>query len=422
MGFIWTKSIVWLVLGVFMLGLPQAMNGQFFKKLKKQAEEHIIAKTDKTVDDFFDGGQKSEGNNNANSSSETQVEAPGQQDVGLQKSKPLSPINNKTDFLVYKSPDPAFHDIYIQKYEGLPRFGSCDFYSMPSNPKRPEMTPEANEKRKKMQLGYAAFMQLVRIHTLKDHFEVMDRTALTPISKPLVEEEVKSNQAQKILLDFAFLMGTDALKKEYFMNDWTGTGNSAIVPKWGGQKSDDFTENEKYVAFVEKYLDKILQWSRTFFNDGSEDFQFVVPLEFKGQYDFDKNGFWVQLPTKRRFSYGMDYGSTGNNYFFEFHPKTAYGQQILNKTQQVEHINAEVLFKIDPSTAEGVINDKTKNPQMVIKVQVVFEGFQPENPTIYVPKYTYRLLDPIMELYSDAGLTSKIGEINLENLIYKGSN
>ncbi|MDE3742086.1 hypothetical protein [Maribacter polysaccharolyticus] len=417
MGFIWTKSMVWAITGVLLLGFSQPIRGQFFKKLKQQAEEKLLDKASDEVDDIFKG--------NKNPEMEGDVEETGTIIGNEVKSGQHTSVQetiatyNEADYLVYKSPDPAFHDIYIQKYEGLPRFGSCDFYSMPSNPKRPEMTPEANEKRKKMQLGYAAFMQLVRIHTLKDHFEVMDRTALTPISKPLVEEEVKSNQAQKILLDFAFLMGTDALKKEYFMNDWTGTGNSAIVPKWGGQNSDDFTENEKYVAFVEKYLDKILQWSRTFFNKGSEDFQFVVPLEFKGQYDFDNNGFWVQLPTKRRFSYGMDYGSTGNNYFFEFHPKTAYGQQILNKTQQVEHINAEVLFKIDPSTAEGLINDKTKNPQMVIKVQVVFEGFQPGNPTIYAPKYTYRLLDPIMELYSDVRLTSKIGEIDLNNLVYK---
>ena len=118
----------------------------------------------------------------------------------------------------------------------------------------------------------------------------------------------------------------------------------------------------------------------------------------------------------------MDFGSTRDNYFFEFLPKTPYGQQILNKTQQVEHINAEVLFKIDPAAAEALINDKTKNPQMVVKVRVVYEGFRPENPTIYAPKYTYHLLDPMMELYSDAGLTSKIGEINLENLIYKESN
>ncbi|MEO9892727.1 hypothetical protein [Aurantibacter sp.] len=415
-----SRTIIVVMGMLFLIMAPQA-NAQFFKKLKQQAEEKLIDKTDKEVDDILSGNTGTTKNEEESKklgtviSDENKVVPP----TAVQQS--TSTIN-ESDYLVYKSPDPAFHDIYVQKFKGILRFGSCDFYTMPNNPKMPVSTPEVNEKRVKIKKGYNAFLLLARMQTLKDHFKVMDRTALTPLSKPLVEEEVKSNMAQGYLMNFAFLMGTDALKKEYFMNDRDGTGNGPIVSKWGGEYADDFTENEKYVAFVAKYLDKILKWTQTFFEDATEDFQFVVPLEFKGPYDFDKNGFWVQLPTKRRSSYSMDFGSTRDNYFFEFLPKTSYGQQILNKTQQVEHINAEVLFKIDPAAAEGLINDKTKNPQMVVKVRVVYEGFQPENPMIYAPKYTYHLLNPIMELYSDAGLTSKIGEINLENLTYKGGN
>ncbi|MBQ4915459.1 hypothetical protein J8L85_13475 [Maribacter sp. MMG018] len=415
-----SSRTIMVVMGMLFFIMAPRVNAQFFKKLKQQAEEKLTEKANKEVDDIFTENKG------------TTKKEEGAKELGTVKTdenKVVPPTTvpqstttfNESDYLVYKSPDPAFHDVYVQKFKGLPRFGSCNFYTMPNNPKIPVSTPEVNEKRVKMKMGYNAFLLLARMHTLKNHFKVMDRTALTPISKPLVEDEVKSNMAQGYLMNFAFLMGTDALKKEYFMNDRNGDGNAPIVSKWGGQYADDFTENEKYVAFVEKYLDKILQWTQTFFEDATEDFQFVVPLEFKGSYDFDKNGFWVQLPTKRRSSYSMDFGSTRDNYFFEFLPKTPYGQQIFNKTQQVEHINAEVLFKMDPAAAEALINDKTKNPQMVVKVKVVYEGFRPENPTIYAPKYTYHLLDPIMELYSDAGLTKKIGEINLQNLTYKGT-
>ncbi|RDY60207.1 hypothetical protein DX873_12845 [Flagellimonas nanhaiensis] len=392
----------------------QNVNAQFFKKLKQQAQEKVLKKTDEILSANEDAGKNPQNEPSAENNKGSQPEA-------SKKNNTKKQTNSYTDtaILVYKSPDPAFKDIAVQKFKDLPRFGSCDFYMMPDNPKRPELTPEAGEKRRKMELGYSGFLKLARIHTLKDHFKVMDRTALTPQNRNLVEEEVKSRLAQKTLLEFAFMIGTEELKKEYFLNDWSGTGKSPFVQKWGGHQSDDFTEHEKYVSFVEKYLDKILKWSEDFFSNGTESFYLVQTFKFQGQYDFDKNGFWITLPTNRRNTYGMDYSSTNNNYFFEFSPKTPYGQQVLNKTNQAKYVNGLVLFKVSPEKAEALLNNKTKNLQMVSKVQTVFQGFEEANPTLYSPKYTYHFLDSEIELYEDLQLTKRIGEINLERLTYK---
>lgn len=409
-----SKVFVWLIMGVAMMAIPQPVNGQFFKKLKKQAEEKIIKKADKKVDDILNGNKDRGQGPSTQTGGATQTEKKttdqntGQQNANISL--------DDSEYLVYKSPIPAFKDIVVQKFKELPRFGAIDAYMMRDNPKKVDLSKEAAEKRNLTGLGYTGFAHLVRINMLKEHFKVMDRDALTQQTKgKIIEKEAKSSLAQKVLKEFAFDMGTDALKKEYFMNDWSGTGKSALVREWGGHQADDFTENERYVNFVEKYLDVILKWAKDFFADGSEDFQLVYAIKFQGQYDFDKGGFWVRLPIKR-----PPLGTiSAVEYFNEFAPQTPYGHAFFNKTEQVDYINGDVLFKITPDKAEALINDKSVLLQLTMKVRSVFKDFDTGNPFVYGANYTYHFLDPILELYSDAQLTRKVGEINMGNLVYK---
>lgn len=401
------------ILCMLFMGLPQQTHGQFLKKLKKQAEEKVLKKADQKVGDILDGKQNQEEGPNTQKESPTQPGPSKNEQKTAPKTTPAS--INSSEFLTYASPNPAFKDIAVQQFKGLPRFGALDSYMMRDNPKKVDLSKEAGEKRSLIATGYAGFAHLARIHILKDHFKVMDRTALTQRTKgAIIEEEAKSSLAQKVLLEFAFDMGTDALKKEYFMNDWSGTGKSALVRKWGGHQSDDFTENERYVSFVEKYLDIILKWSENFFADGTEDLQWVHAIKFQGSYDFGKGGFWLRLPIKK-----MPHGISSVEYFMEFFPKTPYGQKYYNKTEQVDYINGDVLFKMSPEKAEALINDKTVLLQLTSKIRTVFKGFDTANPFIYSANYTYHLLDPVLEIYADAALTKKIGEINMEQLVYK---
>jgi len=412
-----SKQILWVITAALTLGLPQTTTGQFFKNLKKQAEEKVIKKADSKVDDILNGNNSKVQGPDIQTGSTIQTE---EKNIDQNTSQQTPNISfDDSEYLVFKSPNPSFKDIVIQKFKGLPRFGAIDFYMMRVNPKKVDLSKEAAEKRNLTSLGYAGFAHLVRIHMLKEHFKVMDRTALTEQTKgKIIEKEAKSSLAQKVLKEFAFDMGTDALKKEYFMNDWSGTGKSAVVREWGGHGADDFTENERYVSFVEKYLDIILEWSESFFSNGTEDFQLVHAIKFQGQYDFDKGGFWVRLPIKRP-PQGI---ISSVEYFNEFAPKTHYGHEFFNKTEQVDYINGDVLFKMSPDKAEALINDKSVMLQLTMKVRSVFKDFDTGSPFAYGAYYTYHFLDPILELYSDAQLTRKIGEINMESLVVKESN
>ncbi|UJH68554.1 hypothetical protein [Allomuricauda sp. SCSIO 65647] len=378
-----TKMPITIIVTFLFFSLPKTISGQFFSENAALAEN---------IPDGINEGWRQE------------------------RSKSSTDWDN-AEFLTYKSPSALFADINVQQYKGLPRFGSCDFYLKTGN--RPDLTPESQAKRKLMEAGYSGFMQLTQINLLNDLFKSMDKTALTPRPQTLNEEEFKSHKAQQMLLNFVFANGTETLKQQYFCNPENSSGNCRIVNKWGGFRADDFRENEKYVDFVDKHLDQILAWSTSFFSDGTQTLYLVQQFKDVGTYDFDNNGFWISLPHKMQYSYGLDYNSTRENYFFDFQPKTEYGQQMLNKTNQVQYIKGKVLFKIASDRAEKLVTDRYRNLQMVSKVKVVFEGIDEANKFLFFPTFSYHFEDPIIEVFEDVQLTQNIGSLDMRQLIYK---
>jgi len=411
------------ILGIFFLVVSTNAQAQFLKKLKKQTEEKILKRADEKANELLLKKKSSDQHN--------EVEKPlSIKGEPLPKEKNQKPeVLKKTtlaklddsDVLVYKSPNKAFENVVIQKHNGLPRFGSCNFYVVPNEitARQPEVARAMNEKREKMKTGYPAFLKLAKINLLKDLFKSMDKTALMLENRDLVEEELKSRKAQKLLREFAFLMGTSDTKLEYFCDNPSDSGRCAFASKWGGQRADDFTENEKYVDFISKYFDDILTWSQDFFKDGRQTVYLVHQLTKLSTYDFDHNGFWVSLPHKMRNNFYLDYNGTSEGYFHEFTPESDFGQQMLNKTNQVRYINGKALFKISPEKAEILINNKEKKIQLVSKVTIVFKGLSESNRQLFVPTFKYHFVEPTVEIYEDVQLSKKIGSLDMRQLSYK---
>ncbi|MEM9076366.1 MAG: hypothetical protein AAGC43_04965 [Bacteroidota bacterium] len=404
------KTYIAIFTTFFLVGVSQNTSAQFLKKLAKKTETKLLQKTEEVTESILD-------NKKTNTSKENPKSEPIQKDTKSQSKEPAADLVQDSGILTYDSPNPLFKGISVQQHKGVPRFGSCDFYF--SSPNRLDLTPEGRAKRKLMEKGYLRFKQMVEINLLKDLFNSIDKTALTPESRTMDEEVFKSRKAQQLLKNFAFYSGTEAFMKDYFCNEQYNSGNCQIVNEWGGMRADDFTENEKYVDFVEKYMNQILNWSTSFFPEETQTFYFVQQLKDLGTYDFDNNGFWISLPHKVRNGKGFDYTSTGSGYFYTFLPKTAYGQQVLNKTSQVEYYSGKVLFKIDAGIAERIVNNRYRDLQIVAKVRVVSEGVSEANPFSFNLTYSYHFEDPIVEIFEDAQLTQKLGSLDMRQLIYK---
>lgn len=412
------RKTILLFLTIILTATPLMLQGQFLKKLKEKAEKSLIQDTENTIDDIFKKKQEDKSNK------KEQPKGSDKEDVQTTEQPSSSNAENTTidnsDLMVFKSPIGAFKDFVIQKFNGLPRFGSCDFYELSAEVRayQPDFTKAMNQKRESVKHGYIAFLRMAKIHLLKDLFTSIDKTALTPPSRANIEHEVKSRKAQQLLYDFAFAMGTDETKLAYFCKDPQNNGRCQFAG-WGGLNADDFTENEKYVDFTEKYLETVLAWSAEFFADGTQTVYMVKKNTNLGTYDFDYGGFWVKLPHTLSTSFGMDYNSTSDGYFHEFIPNTDYGQELLNKTNQEAYFQGKVLLKMDAERAESLINNKEKNIQLVSKVKVIFKGLDPYNPTMFYPQFKYHFADPLVEIYSDEQLTKKIGHLDFRNLTYK---
>ncbi|PRX53942.1 hypothetical protein [Flagellimonas meridianipacifica] len=403
------RNYIIFVLGICFLATTENSHAQFLKKLKKKTEAELLQKTEEVAGKVLGDDKKNEQKENTKSEPKDSTQS---------SSKGEGPITvQDPGILTYDSPNPLFRDISVQHYKGIPRFGSCDFYF--KSPNRPDGSPEGKAKRKLMEAGYTGFMQLVQINLLNDLFKSIDKEALTPRPKTLNEEEIKSHKAQQMLANFVFAVGSESLQQQYFCNPEENSGNCRVVNTWGGFRADDFTENEKYVDFVDKHLDPILEWSKSFFSDGTQTVYLVWQLKDLGTYDFERNGFWISLPHKIRNGRGFDYNSTRESYFFTFLPKTDYGQQVLSKTNQVEYIKGKVLFKIEPDKAEKLINDRYKDLQIVSKVKIVFEGLEEANRFSFTPTYSYHFQDPIVEIFEDIQLTQKLGSLDMRQLVYK---
>lgn len=419
------RNFVLFLASLFFLFATESTHAQFLKKLKKQTEEKVLKKADEKADALLSKKEVANQKNEVDKPSQNKGTTISKGKNQEQKPQPntAQTISDDSDIMVYKSPNKAFKDIVIQQFNGIPRFGSCDFYIVPPEvtARQPEVAKAMNEKRETMKTGYQAFLKMAKINLLKDIFKSMDKTALTLENRNIVEEELKSRKAQELLRDFAFWMGTHETKLEYFCDNPSSSGRCAFASKWGGQRADDFTENEKYIDFVDKYLNDILSWSKDFFKDNSQTVYLVHQLRKLDTYDFERNGFWITLPHKIRNGFHLDYNNTSEAYFHEFAPKSDYGQQILNKTNQVEYVNGKVLFKISPEKAEVLLNNQDKKIQLVSKVNVVFKGLSEANRQLYIPTFEYHFVDPTVEIYEDVQLTKKIGELNLKNLIYKGN-
>ena len=398
------KIIKVVIAGILILGFNQNANSQILKKLKEKMVQTAAEKANSLA--------KSKENTKVVKS---EKETPKNETIKVPEKEAIVDYN---DAIVFKSPDESFKDISLQSYKGLPRFGTCNFY-MKTNT-RPLMTPEANAKRDRYKNSYPAFENLLVLNFAREYFEVMDKEYLIPKLDPnFTEEQAMSLTAQKLLKTLAFLISSESVKQRYFCAENVPSRSCYAGREWGGYNSDEFTKNEKYAAYVKNHFEALKSWSEQFFKDGTETFYMVTTPKFNGNdYDFDQNGYWLQIPPRHR-NFGLDYSQMHDQFFFEFSPITVYGNKLMNNVNDPRFAKAMALFKISPEKAEALVNKKPDKLYMVSKLKVVFKGKSNSNSHSFQPGFIYHFDSPIIEIFEDAALEEKIGEISLENLIFK---
>lgn len=323
-----------------------------------------------------------------------------------------------TDVLTIKSPSNKFKSIHLQTHKGLPRFGVHNQYRFINKYKNLDLNRPKNTLVKE---GFINYANMVKMKYMASYFDDIDKTYLTELSHENRDnkKDIHSFTAQNHLLRAMRTLVSEEIKRTYFC-DIEENPKCRFTGMWGGTR-DEFVAQEKYAAFVAANLEELRKWSTDFFKDNNEMGYFVTRHKF-GQYDFDKGGFWVQLPPHSKKYFG--FGIIDEAFFYEFFPEEPFENAYLNS---IKNTFPKILLPIPADKAEDFLNNRgidfnNRRPSefiySAIKVRIVYKALNTANITIPSPTFTYQFEDPIIEFYQDIELTKKIGELSLKNPVY----
>ena len=143
------------------------------------------------------------------------------------------------------------------------------------------------------------------------------------------------------------------------------------------------------------------KWAKTLYSNNVLGGYYVTRTNL-GTYDFKNGGYW--LNTHQFYNQG---------FLLKW-----YGLQPANSSERkLMHPNgSSILFKMSPEEAE-TFSEKNQQIFLVFDVTGYLNGL--ENYRADQLKTTFSLNSPVIEIYSDDGLTKKVGEININTMVTK---
>ncbi len=332
---------------------------------------------------------------------------------------------NMEDIFTIKSPSPKFKSIHLQAHLGLPRFGAQNMYHKKN--RFGGIAGIDRPKNKLLKVGYQNYFNLLGMKFLSSYYDDIDREYLTVVNRQNADnkKDLNSKTAQKKLQSLALGIGTKSQITKYFCDP--DDGNCRFRNNWSGTR-DDFSIQEKYAAYVKENLDELRAWSKTLFKNNALTAYWVHKYEFNpygnptAEYDFGKKGYWIDVFPSRKNNHQKGHQYHGDqDFFFEFLPETSYGNKHLNRMSDTSSYWPKMLLPINPSEAEALINRKSRNLYATFKVNILFKEVNETHAGLPKLEYTFHLASPIISFYEDVELTQKIGEISLEQPIYKAN-
>ena len=245
-------------------------------------------------------------------------------------------------------------------------------------------------------MGFQNNIKLVGLKYLSDIYNDIDRERLTKLPETNTTGKQKNSyDAQRYLRSLLTLCVEEACRN-------------------GLNGKNEFERLRNYKNFVNENLDELRKWSTTFFTNNSV-IGYDVSLLSLGAYDFDKNGYWTYLNLNLILGHSREPAIST-----VFEPKADYENDLLNnvivgRSKQLGRV--QIFLAMSPEKAEKLQLSNVRNLYLVKKIKLTYKEV--------VPGYTTRLAfayhheSPAMEIYEDAALTIKIGNLSLDNLIIK---
>lgn len=362
-----SKRILGIVACCFMIGI-QTSDAQFLKKLKDAAKKEV-----NKVADGLTKKKKTKSNEDTSLEEETKKE----------ERVKLGQISTKEipQGLSFDAPNESFRSFSVQEHNGLPRFGVLDSYGSGSKTKLP--------------WGYTTYTDIL----LLKYGDILNL--------PLILNTTSSETFLKYFCNDERGDCNDQ-NRNAILNSPNLRSRGGVARNWGGYGANQFEKERKKNDFMEKHAPTLVDWSKTFWKDDTQMAYNVsyVRLTSSNPYDFERKGYWVNNPLKS----GPNLNS--QRFVCRYFPINRYEKNPDNES-------IYVLLKMDESTAENLINEKTSVLYAVMKIKLSFTQVEEANREVNMRSkrvmFNYCHESPVVEFYKDEALTLKVGELSYED-------
>jgi hypothetical protein len=368
-------SIIWKVIIAIIILAPNYANAQFLNKLKEKANKLAAdERLNQAVEKAIDKTTNNTNQNHKNNSSGPPTSNP--QDRQADK---------KNDRIItFSPPNENLRPFVLQGHKGLPRFGVLD----------PEL--------KSGSIDYQIYNEIINLKYNKLTYS--DFLRFYSISEK----------------SFAYYFCNE--EKEPCFRRFANDGFSAVPRSssqtyssfWGGRGANQFEVQRKKNEFGTNINAHLFSWSKSFWENDTQ-IAYVVNRADIGApgYDFDKGGFWMQGIISSYSGIAELFVAKGNNMSVMSHgPVNEF-------ESKMDTGGWWVLFKIDESTAERLVSNKIRHLYAVTKVKLAYDSVGIRNEGTRHREdfvlYNFNYESPVAELYEDAALLKKVGEISYEN-------
>lgn len=391
--------------------LPKANAQKLGERLKRSAMEIVNSVEEKLKEGSQSGNEKSSKNT---------------QEVSL-------PQLNPEDFVVLESETSDFQIIKLQKHNGLPRIGAINSFGKYTSRKF-DYDKEMAERISEIEQHQRLYFQMVRAKYKSNALKEIDRNILYKEYYPQNEanKQYKLDQygIQTFLQGLSYNILSEKGKEKYFVNTNAGYGGSAIT--WGGRDADEFRKLKIYKEFTKNNLDHLINWGNSFLPDDLLEFYFVNACTLD-KYDFERQGYAIVVKEGASHininSITLDAKFKGDIQRDVFGTHAGQNEFEFNVNEEPQLGYAKLLLKISPDKAESLKEElsyygATRNKVVVFMVRKMKMEPVKKRRTLATQntpqdtqeqEFSYSFSEQIAEVYSDEGLTNKIGTIKLYN-------
>lgn len=314
--------------------------------------------------------------------------------------------------IIFQPTNNHYSTIELSTYKGLPRFGVFQ-----QTRYKPGTYQKINVSNNEEGVEINKYFYLLEMKYLAEYYKTLDENMPASLKLPSTGN-IPDNLKIPLFAENHLAFVVQALRttriENKFFHPWNSDGSPAT--------SIDIVADYKEFLKTE-YVD-LSAWASTLW-ENNELIGYRVVEVILGKYNFEGKGYFLSLGENQN---AFTLGPGGPiNFDIKFKSKLDYNRDVAdiltNKGNILFEMSESDAKILEESFSKNNYGGRDRNAYMVLKTKM-YRGMNDrieDNAFRYNPKLEllYNVISPVVEVFEDFELTKKIGDIDLEDLIFE---